>query len=181
MASAPTISYITLAEVRSETTNQDCIADASVISDDELTKLVKRAETAIDAYVGRQKHHPDDTNIDRVFPREIDFDIDGNAEIPYQVHDACLYQIEFLYSSWYAVDKTQPVPEQHQIKSYGVTGDGGYNETRTGGGRDDAAAQLCPQARGTLKGFVDKTAKMLLSEPREVGLQRLSSREPIPR
>lgn len=174
MATAPDPTYITAAEVQDETLDTVLAA----LEDTVINKLIKRAESQIDAFCRKQPHHPDDDNEDRVFPRDIDNDIDGNAEIPVAVHEACLLQVEHLYRTWYAVDKTAAKKEQHNVKSYGVTGDGGYNEVRAGAGRDDAAAQLCAEARSRLSGYRKMSATMTLSGTSPT-TPPLSSRDPV--
>jgi len=149
MAVVPDPTYITVDEVIAQTS----IAGLEDLDNDNTTLLIQHAEDQIDAYCGQQKHNPDDDNINRVFPREQDFDDNGSPEVPYRVSRACLAQVEWLYVQWWATRETSQSPVEHEVSSLRIGGDGSYGEERAGGGKDFAAATLCTQAKAYLDGY----------------------------
>ena len=124
----------------------------------DITKLIQRAESHIDRYVGRQQHHPDDENTDRVFPREVDYDDEGAAIIPLPVSEACLAQVEYLYLQWWSVRETGSMPVQRDVTTESIGGDGSYSASYADEGKVFADATLCAQAKMFLNGFVSAVA-----------------------
>lgn len=169
----PDPTYCTVEEFKAET----MLPTPDSLNTEVITKLLKRAESQIDNFCGKQKHHPDDEDNLRLFPREDDEDEFGNPEIPLAVFEATILQVEFLYTQWSSsgTSSTQ-MPEQHQVSRFAVGGDGSYSEDRAAGGKDDAAAQLCAAARAKLTNYRRRSGRMLLSDASPMRLPR-SSRE----
>jgi hypothetical protein len=155
----PDVSYITAEEVKEQSLNTGLTA----LTDGEVESLISIAEDQIDAYVGPQPHHPSDTNIERVFPREQDHTVtnDGSgiyydtssAEVPYKVARACLRQVEWLYVNWWDDRTSSMLPTEHDASSVSIGGDGSYSETRRAGGSDHRGASLSSEAKSLLEGF----------------------------
>lgn len=170
----PDPTYITAAEVREQTLITG-LADAETIDDDDLEKLISIAEDQIDSFVGPQKHHYADTNIERVFPREQDYYVEGTTggqepdpdtpEIPLKVSLACLRQVEWLYTQWWSNRATQTLPEAKATTSESIGGDGSYTADYAGGGVDFTSATLCDQAKALLQGFVSRFTGISVSDP----------------
>ena len=175
--SLPAPSYITVDLVVSGSTFS-AFDDLSV---EDITILIQNAEETIDAYVGRQKHHPNDDNRHRVFPRAEDVDINSVVIIPLQVTQATLRQVEWLYTEWWDVHLDEARTLEYEAKSVRMGGDGSYSEDRASGGPggtgiDFSAASLSPQAKGLLQPFRCRTAERVTED---VGptVEPLSSRE----
>lgn len=170
----PDPSYITEAEVKENT----LITALSSLAEADVKKLIQAAEDHIDKYVGRQPHHPRDSNLVRVFPREQDFSRVGSGsgiaeypdtpEIPYEVGVACLRQVEWLYQQWWPNRATSQAPLQHAVTSRSIGGDGSYSESRAGGGVSFVEATLCDQAKVLLDGFRSRWAPIDVTDPRTV-------------
>lgn len=162
----PEPSYITAAEVREQTLIAG-LKEEDTIDNANLAILIQSAEDQIDAYVGPQKHHPDDDNDDRVFPRDSDEDLDGYPQVPYQVARACLRQVEWLYTQWYPSRTTDQLPVEHDVQSEDIRADGSYSVDYARGGMDLSAASLCPQARVMLDRFRSRFSQIGVSDPRK--------------
>jgi len=159
----PDPTYITADEVKAQTL-LDGLGD---LNPEDIAKLIRIAEDDIDAHVGPQERHPDNT-IDRVFPRVYDLDEDGNTEIPYLVSVATLRQVEWLYSNWWDTRTNSLLPMKHDIESFRIGGDGSYGETRSRKGEVSSDNTLAPQARVKLKDFVSRTAAIGVTDPDKV-------------
>jgi hypothetical protein len=157
----PTPSYITAAEVKANS----LVAGLIALSNSDIEKLVTIAEDQIDAYVGPQRHHPDDDNENRVFPREEDIDEDGNSVIPYRVSVACLRQVEWLYTQWWNSRTSSLLPVVEEVSQEDIRGDGGYSAVYNRGGGGDSKVSLCLQAQELLKGFVSRVTAIGVSDP----------------
>jgi hypothetical protein len=164
----PAPTYLSVAELKSSTK----ITALAALSDGDLTYLLQTAEDTIDAYVGRQRHHPDDENTDRVFPRAMDEENDAPV-IPYLVSRACLRQVEWLYTQWWPTSATEELPVEHDLESESIGGDGSYSYKRAR--LDLSAASLSPQARALLSDFRSRSAGIAIG--RVSRLTSLSSRE----
>lgn len=161
MADVPAVSYITAAEVKSQT----LLATLKNLAEADVEQLIEIAEDQIDAYVGPQAHHQDDTNTDRVFPREQDCDASGNPVIPYRVSRATLRQVEWLYSQWWPSRTTMELPVMYPISSRDIGGDGSYSETLARGGINLSEASLSEQAKLLLNGFVSRMVGISVTDP----------------
>ena len=166
MATVPNPKYITEAEVRSQT----LIEELGDLGDSDLKTLIQIAEDQIDAHVGPQEHHPDDTTPDRVFPRLTDIDADCNPVVPYKVSRATLRQVEWLYTQWWCDRETAELPMEHPVKQRSIGGDGSYSETLAGEGTDFSRATLSQSAQTLLNGFVSRTAGIDVTDPDKVPL-----------
>lgn len=161
----PDPTYITEAEVTANT----LITALGSLSTDQRKKLIQRAESQIDKYVGRQQHHPDDDNTDRVFPRVEDFDEDsGDPIIPLDVSQACLAQVEYLYTQWWSTRTTTQEPVEKNVQSENIGGDGSYSATYANNGMTTAADMLCPQAKALLDGYVARFVPLSVTDPDDV-------------
>lgn len=171
MSTVPDVSYITAEEIKEQSLNSGLIA----LSDANIEKLIAIAEDQIDAYVGPQPHHPADTTIDRVFPREQDHQAmnDGNGiyyntsvgEVPYKVARACLRQVEWLYVQWWDERTSSMLPESYDASSVSIGGDGSYSESRRAGGGDHRAASVCSEAKALLQGFKSDFCGIDVTDP----------------
>ena len=161
MATVPDPTYITAAEIRSQT----LIEALGDLGDADLNTLIQIAEDQIDAFVGPQEHHPDDAVTDRVFPRLIDRDDNGLPTIPYKVSRATLRQIEWLYTQWWCDRETTDLPTEHPVKQRSIGGDGSYSETLAGEGTDFSRATLSQSAQTLLNGFVSRTTGIDVTDP----------------
>ena len=157
----PEPTYISPAEVKEQTS----LTALDSLSDADLKLLIQTAEDQIDAYCGPQRHHWDDLNTDRVFPREFDQDGDGNPLVPYKVSRACLRQVEHLFLQWWSTRATTDLPTEHAIESESIGGDGSYSHTLASGGMDFSAATISEQAKALLRGFVSRSAGIDVSDP----------------
>lgn len=166
MATVPDPTYITPIEVRTQT----LIESLKSLSDDDLTILIQTAEDQIDAFCGPQEHHPEDENIDRLFPRARDMDEDGNPEIPYKASRATLRQVEWLFTQWWEERETAELPLDHPIKDRSIGGDGSYSETLSGEGTDFSRATLSKAAQTLLGGFQSRAAAIDVTDPDRVPL-----------
>lgn len=158
----PDPKYITLAEVRAQTR----IGALSDLSDGDLTDLIQTAEDQIDDYVGPQKHHPDDADTDRVFPRWGDVDSNDDPAVPYKVSRAALRQVEWLFTEWWDESSNSLLPMNHIAVERDMRGDGSYAEKR--GKIDYAEAAIAPQARPLLMRFRSRTGKISVTDPENV-------------
>lgn len=168
----PDPSYITEAELKANT----LITALAALDDADVAKLITAAEDHIDKYVGRQPHHPMDSNLVRVFPREQDFSRVGTGsgiaeypdtpEIPHDVGMACLRQVEWLYQQWWPNRATAPL--KHAVTDRSIGGDGSYSESLAGGGVSFVEATLCDQAKVLLDGFRSRWAAIDVTDPRTV-------------
>jgi hypothetical protein len=161
----PDPTYITAAEVAANT----LITALTNLAAENTTKLIQRAEAQIDKYVGRQQHHPDDDNTDRVFPRLEDFDEDSGATIiPLDISQACLAQVEYLYTEWWSVSSTSQTPVERNVESESIGGDGSYSATYGNGGMTTSADLLCSQAKALLDGYVARFVGLSVTDPDDV-------------
>src|SRR4051812_17693521 len=118
----PDPTYITAQEVKANSKITGLIA----LENADIEYLIQTAEDHIDGFVGRQKHHPYDDNIERVFPREEDYRITSDAEypleheIPYLVSKACLAQVEHLYLNWWPNRETSQTPIKKDISEQDI-------------------------------------------------------------
>lgn len=175
MATIPTVSYITEDEVKAQTTITG-LQTLFTGNKADLTMLIQTAEDQIDAYCGPQQHHQYDANIDRVFPRVQDYAITSaggftyeypiTPQVPYKVSRACLRQVEWLYTQWYAGRATDTLPTDYPIESQDIGGDGSYAEKRARGGLNFTEATVCDQAKALLAGFVSRMAQIGVTDPR---------------
>ncbi len=167
----PDPTYITAAEVKDQTR----IPGLEALDNEDIEFLIQNAEDLIDAYVKPQKHHPKDTNINRVFPRVQDYQRIGTGdgidsdpetpEIPYKVSLACLRQVEWLYSQWWPNVETAAIPTERTVESEDIGGDGSYSATYARGGMSLDGASLCDQAKTHLEGFVSRFTSLSTSHP----------------
>ncbi len=170
----PDPSYITADEVE-EQTQITALAD---LETEDIEYLITTAEDQIDAYCGRQAHHPFDTNLDRVFPREQDYRVVGSAtgpieyrdtpEVPYNVSKATLRQVEWLYTQWWSNRATELPTVDMPVESRSIGGDGSYDETFARGGLGLSEASVCDQAKLLLKDFKAGTAQLSVTKPDDV-------------
>lgn len=160
----PEPTYITEADVASNT----LIEGLSSLSAENRKKLIKRAESQIDKYVRMQPHHPDDTNTDRVFPREQDSDDQGYPIIPLAVSEACLAQVEHLYLKWWSTRTTSAIPVNKGVASESIGGDGSYSATYSNDGESSSADILCDQAKAFLEGLVSRFVQLSVTDPDDV-------------
>jgi hypothetical protein len=161
----PDPSYITVEEVEANT----LIEALATLGEENITKLIQRAEDQIDTHVGQQKHHPDDENTDRVFPRENDFDPDtGTVLIPYLVSKAALSQVEWLYTQWWSTRTTTQPKANRDVTSESIGGDGSYSADYASEGKLFPEAMLCDQARAYLSGFVSRFVPLSVTDPDDV-------------
>lgn len=180
----PPITYLSAQEVKDTT----LLSGLKTLTPIDLESLIAASEDLIDAYVGKQKHHVYDSNINRVFPRTQDYQILGTSlgpieypqipVIPYDVQKACLRQVEWLFVQWWTLRDTEAMPVQYDTSEVNVGGDGSISEKLVRGGLDLSAATLAPQARTILAQYRSRAAQIGLSRPG--GLLRtaaLSSRE----
>ena len=175
----PDPSYITAEEVKEQSFITG-LKDGStgLLEDADIETLILAAEDQIDKHVGRQPHHPYDSNLTRVFPREQDYQRVGSAsgileypqnpEVPYDVSRACLRQVEWLYTQWWANRATTMQPSEHAVEQQSIGSDGSYSETRAHGGTDFTAATLCEQAKTLLSGFVSRMTAISTTDTRTV-------------
>lgn len=181
MADVPTVSYITEDEVKAQTAITGLQALFTSNKTD-LTSLIQTAEDQIDAYVGPQQHHQYDSNLNRVFPRVQDFQISSAGgftyeyplipEVPYKVSRACLRQVEWLYTQWYANRATDQLPTDYPLESQDIGGDGSYAEKRARGGLNYTEASLCDQAKVLLNGFVSRMSRIGTTDVRNSAYPR---------
>lgn len=163
----PTPSYITAAEVKT----QSKIAALITLADTDIDTLIEVAEDQIDAYVGPQQHHPEDNNLDRVFPRAVDYERTNDGDdrdtpvIPYKVTRATLRQVEFLFLNWWPNKATAEMPTNKAITDQDIGGDGSYSVSYAHGGVDFSAASLCDAAKTLLDGFRSRWAGLSVSHP----------------
>jgi hypothetical protein len=167
----PDPTYITVDEVKEQTR----ITGLEALDDDDVAFLIQNAEDQIDAYVKKQPHHPNDTNIERVFPRVQDYQRTGTGSgidhdpcvpaIPYKVSLACLRQVEWLYSQWWPNVATEQIPVVPTIESEDIGADGSYAATFARGGMNLDEASLCDQAKLQLDGFVSRFTGLSTSHP----------------
>lgn len=137
------------------------------LDDEDVTLLIQTAEEQIDAYVGPQRHHLEDTNVLRVFPRYEDTDSESGAVIiPAEVTMATLRQVEWLFEQWWSTRATQSQPTDHAKTNVNVGSDGSYSEQRTHKGLDFAGASLCEQAKALLSRLKSGSGEIMLSNPR---------------
>ena len=155
----PDPTYITAAQVASNT----LITALANLGEENVTKIIKRAEGQIDKYVGRQEHHPDDDNTDRVFPRLEDDDC-GSPVIPLDISHACLAQVEFLYTQWWSTSGTTQEPVSRDVKSESIGGDGSYSAAY-GDGPVRPGDLLCAQAKMYLDGYVNRFVALSVTDP----------------
>jgi hypothetical protein len=165
----PEPTYITVDDVR----DNSKILTIGTLSDDDLSFLIQTAEDQIDAYVRPQRHHPNDTNINRVFPRSQDYLRVGNGdgidhfvetpEIPYKVSLACLRQVEYLFTQWWPNAGTGQLPVEREVESEDIGADGSYAATYRP--VDLSAASLCDLAKAQLEGFVSRFTGLSTSHP----------------
>jgi len=160
----PDPKYITESEVRTQT----LIEELSDLGDSDLKILIQIAEDQIDAFVGPQEHHPDDTVTDRVFPRLCDIDADDNPAVPYKVSRATLRQVEWLYTQWWQDREAAELPIEHPFKQRSIGGDGSYSETLSGEGTDFSRATLSQAAQSLLRDFASRTAGIDVTDPDKV-------------
>ncbi len=170
----PDPTYVTAQEVKDET----LITALGALEAQNIEKLIKVAEAQIDAYCCKQPHHPFDSNVDRVFPREQDYQVTGAAggpleypdrpQIPLDVSLACLRQVEWLYTQWWSNSATDLPPSNRAVTSESIGGDGSWSGDYAKGGSDFAEASLCEQARGLLEGYRSRTAPLSLTRPSDV-------------
>lgn len=160
----PEPKYITADEIAAQT----LITALANLGDADTDKLIQASEDMIDAHVGQQKHHPDDTDTNRVFPRVQDLDVDGYPTVPYRVSRATLAQVEWLYTEWWDVRATEMTPSEHAVESLAIGGDGSYRETRANKGGDFSSASLCDKAKSLLKGYVSRSAPLSVTDPKTV-------------
>ncbi len=170
----PDPTYITADEVKEQTS----LAALKNLLDADIDLLIRTAEDQIDSYVGPQEHHPYDTNIVRVFPRQQDFQIIGTAsgqarypdrpEIPYKVSVACLRQVEWLYTQWWPNKATAQIPVERVVESESIGGDGSYDATYARGGVSFAESSICEQAKTLLNGFVNRFTGLSTTNPDDV-------------
>lgn len=170
----PEPSYITESDVAENT----LITGLQSLSTENRKKLIQRAESQIDKYVGRQPHHPADSNTDRVFPRVQDYQIVGSAsgithypdtpQIPLEVSEACLAQVEYLYTQWWSTSTTTQAPVQKNVESENIGGDGSYSATYANGGKSSAEDMLCAEAKAKLEGFVNRFVPLSVTDPDHV-------------
>lgn len=169
----PAPSYITADDVQENSQVTGLVA----LNTEQIELLITIAEGHIDDYVGRQPHHPYDSNIDRVFPREQDFSIviangiryeyPQTPIIPYDVQRACLLQVEWLFLQWWPNRATTQPGMQHAVLEQSIGGDGSYAEKRATGGIDFSAASLCDQAKAVLaNGYRSRWAQMSTTDVR---------------
>lgn len=171
MSRLPGVTYNSASEIQ-----EDSKVIPESMEDGDIETLIQLAEGHIDDYVGLQEHHPDDTNVDRVFPRVEDVnETSGLPEVPLAVYEATLRQVEYLYLNWWDEKESKLLPMSHDLKAYSVTGEGGYSEQRAKGGSDHSAGLLCEQAKAKLVGFRANSAELVL-ESVSLGSDALSSR-----
>ncbi len=161
----PDPTYITVAEVQEHT----LVTNLATANEADIKKLIQVAEGQIDKHCGRQLHHPNDSNLARVFPREQDFARTSGGgtieqdpdtpEIPLDVSTACLRQVEWLFVNWWANRATESTPVLHQAEQVDIGADGSYSETRRPM-PDFAQASLCAQAQAALKDYVSRWAAL---------------------
>ncbi len=169
----PDPTYITKEEVAAQT----LITGLAALGPD-IDKLISIAEGQIDAYCGPQAHHPWDTNIDRVFPREEDYNIVGTTSgpvhyrntpvIPLEISVATLRQVEWLYTQWWPNRATALPQSDRPVEQESISGDGGWSGTYAKGGVDFSQASICEQARGLLERFRSRTASISVTKPDDV-------------
>lgn len=160
----PDPTYITEAEVAENT----LITALAALSTENRKKLIQRAESQIDKYVGRQEHHPDDDNTDRVFPRLEDIDDYDNPIIPLNISQACLAQVEYLYTQWWSNSSTTQEPVEKNVQSEDIGGDGSYSAAYANNGMTTAADLLCSQAKALLDGYVARFVPLSVTDPDDV-------------
>jgi hypothetical protein len=180
MASVPTITYLSLADLQAQT----LIDELKSLNDGDKTTLIQIAEDQIDKYVGKQKHHPWDTNITRVFPRVEDYQRTNLAEypeipeIPYDVSRACLRQVEWLFTQWWTNEDATDLPTEYDVESAEIGGEGSVSEKYVRNGLGLTEASLAPQARLLLSEYRSRGAQIATSRVRRnLGPGVLSSRE----
>jgi len=159
----PEPSYISVAEAKANT----LVTGLSSLGNEDVKKLIQRAEAQIDKHVRRQQHHPDDENTDRVFPRLEDDDC-GTPVIPLDVALACLAQVEHLYREWWAVDKTKAVPVQKDVTGESIGGDGSYSADYAHEGSFRTENLLCDDAKSYLDGYVNRFVPLSVTDPDDV-------------
>ncbi len=159
--SNPDPTYITVAIVKLKSRNRELREEAS---EEDITRLIEVSEGQIDDYVGPQRHHPDDANEHRVFPRYEDTDSNGEVIIPLKVTEACLAQVQHLFEQWMPSAETDSnVPVEHDVKGHNISDSGAYSEQRTAAGVDFASATLCEAAKAKLTSMRNSTARMGLA------------------
>lgn len=174
MPDVPDPTYISATEV----IDQTLIANLKTLDPANINVLIRNAEDQIDNHVGPQRHHPFDSNSDRVFPRVQDYSfsiVSGQRYeypetpvIPYKVMRATLRQVEFLYLQWWSTSTTAQTPVEKDVSAEEIRGDGGYSAVYTGGGMDLAGASLCHEAKALLNGFVSRWAGISVSHPNDL-------------
>ncbi|MFW5720786.1 MAG: hypothetical protein ACOCWW_00205 [Bacteroidota bacterium] len=150
--------YLTADEVKSTTR----ITSLSSSDNDSLiNKLIVETEDLVDAYCGKQEHHPDeDDNLDRVFPRIQDEDDDGNFIIPDAVKRAALIVVEVLFL------QGEPNLESFsEAKAKEEISESRYSYENMGGGANFNPSNsekllLPPKARALLNPFKRNTYKL---------------------
>lgn len=163
----PTPSYITAAQVD----EQSMIMGLTDLEDDDINSLIAVAEDQIDAFVGPQEHHPEDDNLDRVFPRVQDYSRSNEGDdrdtpvIPYKVTRATLRQVEFLYAQWWPTRATAEMPTNKPVTDEEIGGDGSYSASYAHGGVDFSAASLCDASKALLEGFRSRWAGISVTHP----------------
>lgn len=155
----PDPTYITVDELKTNT----LLTGITSLSNADITKLIQIAEDQIDKFVGRQPHHPCDSNFDRVFPREQDYYrasgagyVDEDADvpvIPYNVSRAAQRQVEWLYKEWWPNRATETLPDNQPLQAQEIGGDGSIREVFARGGLSLNEASLCDEAKQLLDGF----------------------------
>ncbi len=108
-------------------------------------------------------------------PREQDFQRTGTSsgvqeypdtpEIPYDVSQACLAQVEWLYTNWWPNRTTSQLPASHAIEQRAIGGDGSYSETRARGGLAFTEAAICDAAKVFLDGLCSRWVGIDVTDP----------------
>ncbi|MDB5344259.1 MAG: hypothetical protein JWP89_2636 [Schlesneria sp.] len=161
----PDPTYITEAEVAANT----LITALASLSPADRTKLIQRAESQIDKYVGQQQHNPDDDNTDRVFPRMEDFDEDtGYPIVPLAVSQACLAQVEYLFTQWWGTSSISQQTVQKTVSQESIGGDGSYSATYANDGKTTGVDLLCTDAKAFLDGYVSRFVGLSVTDPDDV-------------
>lgn len=172
IVTTPEPTYITVALVKSKSRNEDLAKKAS---EEDIKYLIQIAEGHIDDYVGPQRHHPDDTNEHRVFPRYEDEDTNGVVIIPLKVTEAALAQVQWLFEQWMPTAASDSnIPVEHDVKAESISDSGAYSATRTASGVDFSSATLCQQAKAKLTALKSSTASFGLSSAEGGPLPRSS-------
>lgn len=138
----------------------------SSVAEDAFKKLAKRAEMLIDNYVGTQDKY--DMSQTRQFPRYLDLNNSGVAEIPAEVEMSCIRIIESLY-----LDGETKAPTANNMISETIDG---YSYSKGKTSAETKGTELIPpEAMNLLNKF--KRNAVQISPDASMGNGQLNSRQ----